>query len=175
MAGEVTFTATEADYIVANLLWTRKARQTRLLGWLAIAGISLAALALALGWATGRTVRDTIADSIWMLIFAAVVIGIRIATPYLIKHQVRTMLTQNVALREPVHCRWTEDAIHFTGSNGTADLPWARLHRWLHDDKVFVFLQTDRLMYVVPTRCLTADQSQDLNTVAEAILGKADR
>lgn len=162
MAGNVTFEATEADYVTANLLWTSRASQTRMLGWLVVAGAALAVIGIALDIWLGRTVLAAIKDIVWVLLFLAILIGIRFATPMMIRRQVKKMMAQNHALKEPVKCWWDEQAINFSGSSGTGNLAWGRLHRWLDNDATFVFLQSDRLMFVLPKRTLTKSQADDL-------------
>lgn len=174
MAREATFTATEADYVAANQLMQAQSGQLRLLWWIGIAAVILAAADIAFRMSVGDLLSRAIADASAIIFFSIIILGIRLMMRRQLPRQVRKMMQQNIALSDPVRCWWTDEAICFAGSNGTANLLWARLHRRLRNDVIFVFLQTDRLMYIVSKRALTTDQAIDLDTVAELKLGKQD-
>lgn len=168
MSNEVTFTATDADYVAANRLWHSRSSRQRWLLWLAIAGFMLAAIYISLRLLGGVSFSGATGEAAPMLVFAAIAFGLRMLTPLTLPRQVRRMMDQNPSLREKMQCRWDDQGIFFSGTNGTADLRWNRLHKWLMDDDTFVFLQTDRMMCVVPRRALDEAQAQSLCSAAVA-------
>jgi hypothetical protein len=168
MAGVVTFAPTREDYIAANRLWNHRKGPGRWLLWLGVAAALFGAANAIFRMILNDHLLSAMSDSLPLILFAilCLVLGpiMRMAVP----RQVERMLAQNAALAEPIECRWTDAAIAFSGTNGNADLAWTRLHEWLADEATFVFLQTDRLMHIVPIRVLSSDQRENLFATATA-------
>ena len=131
--------------------------------WLGLAAVALGVGNIAVQMTRENTFVNALPDTVAILLFAAILIGSLMLTHASIPRQVRAMFKQNSALGEPMHVRWNTQGIYFVGGNGAADLGWKRLHRWLDDEQNFIFLQTARLMFVVPKRALSTIGIDDLS------------
>lgn len=166
MADEVKFVASEADYVAANRAWYVASPIRRWLLWATFAIPLFVAGDYILDVLNGLSPLEAFADSAWLLAAAIALIAVNILIPMLTRSNVRRMMAQNKALRSEVRCCWDTRAVQFFGTNGNADLVWSDLHRWLYDENSFVFLPSDKMMLLLPTRVLSRDQIADLRAIA---------
>ncbi|WEJ98920.1 MAG: YcxB family protein [Candidatus Sphingomonas phytovorans] len=166
MTRDVTFTPSEGDYIAANLAWQARAPHRRWLFWLTLALGVLTTGSILLSLARGLSLMDAVSDSAIMLAALLIFLAHGPVNRLLIPRQVRKMLAQNKALLSPVQCQWSNEAITFSGKSGNSTIDWKDLHRWFSDESSFVFLLSDRLMLLLPTRALSGAQQEDLHMTA---------
>lgn len=168
MSGEVKFTATIDDWVIANVLWYRHTKGRRILMWLGVAAALLFASVTSYNiFIMRRCFPCAVGSMLPVLIFAVLVLVILASSRYTIRWHMRRQFAQRPSMAEPVQFRWSADAIHATARTGTTDQPWTELHRQLRDAHSFVFLLTDQMMLLIPRRVLTAEQAIDLAETAD--------
>ncbi|OQW45006.1 MAG: hypothetical protein A4S16_02405 [Proteobacteria bacterium SG_bin6] len=167
MAGTVTFTPQEADYLAANRALFASHPLRRWAFWLFIVGAILAVADFTSRMVlSGATALEALNDGAVLILFAALCAVLPWIVTRSFPRQIRTMMRQNRALAGPIECTWDEVGVQFTASNGEIRLKWSDLHRWFSDGHGFVFLQTDRMMNILPRRVLSAAQALDLEEIA---------
>ena len=162
----VQFTPTQADYVAANQLWFRRAPARRWTRWLLIAVAILAPIGLVLQVMSGRSLWDAMTDQAAILVFLAVLIALPLINRVLLPRQVRKMFAQRPSMHDPVTVEWDDERITFTARFGTSIQLWSELYRTLVDDRLIVFLLSDRMILPLPRRVLTAEQIGDLQRLA---------
>ena len=108
-----------------------------------------------------------LSDSLPILFFAMVVLGLPWLTTTLIPRQVRKQFAQRPGMADEARYQWTDDVLEGVTRTGTTVQHWSELHRQLRDETAFVFLMTDNMLLLIPRRALTAEQDRDLAATAD--------
>ena len=168
MAGQVTFTPTEADVVAGTRDWYFRAlRQPRMNAAIyiaALAGALLgAAFALQSGAPANRALRAAGVGALAGLLLIAVIL----ITRYLmLPGQARRSFRQNRTTHTAFTYAWTEEGISWTSEASSARIRWADLYRWGEGRSTFLFALSEHGMHFVPRRALSATEAADLRAAA---------
>ncbi|MGB7537568.1 MAG: YcxB family protein [Anaerolineales bacterium] len=58
--------------------------------------------------------------------------------------------------------RFTENSVGSNDERGESTIPWGKYVKWLEDDKVLVLFQTDAMINLIPKRCLSREQMDEI-------------
>jgi hypothetical protein len=58
--------------------------------------------------------------------------------------------------------RFTDEGVACKDQAKESHLPWGKYIKWLEDDVVLVLFQTDVLIHLIPKRCLTLHQAEEI-------------
>ncbi len=170
MAGEVSFTPTESDYVAANRTWLlRELRRPRRIMALSIVTLACAVLGGILATAGDGEISPTATVIVAGLVGAGAMAGIYIYSYALMPRRAGRLYRQQVTLQKPLHYGWSEEGITFRSANGAGSMAWADLHRWTDDRGMFLFFLNDQLFYFLPHRVLGPEQVADLRATATAL------
>ena len=167
MAGEATFTLTEADLVAIG--------RERLRHWLlkpkAIGGhISALGVIFGLGYAflhpcdcVGSTthIRDGLmlagGVTVWLALYYIV---LYFAT---VPWRTRKILREHAAMRAPFAIAWSDDSLAQSSLHGSATFGWADLKCWDRLPSAFLVYYGTRPAFIVPRRALTDEQARGLD------------
>lgn len=173
MAGETSFTFTEADLIVAG--------RERLCRWLfqpksILIHLSALGAMFGLGYAfmepcncvgTGAHARDGLilawAIAAWLFLYYAVYYFATIGW------SVRKTLRDHAAMRAPFTIAWTDEALVHGSLHGTTTYRWEDLAHWGRSASAFLIYYGKRLSFIVPCRALTDKQVNDLDMTLQTV------
>lgn len=168
MSGDVTYTLTSDDYVVA--LKTAFGRSIRrwgaLRGWLIVAA--------ACGVIGGFSALGTV--GVWgkliivcgFLAWGAIMIPLCWGFCYLLlPRQARRLFRQQRSLHSPWTYRWSETGLENEGETGLVRFKWGDLHAWTRGRKVFLFYANDALFYMLPLHALSEAEADELESLLE--------
>jgi hypothetical protein len=165
MAGEVSFTPSESDFVAAQRdYWRSRTRGAR--------GLRLFLVFPAMFALIG--VIDSISEEgslVWNLlgysIGGAVVGGVVFVTWLVIMPAfARRTYRQQRSLHKEFQYGWSEQGLSYRTRYGSGIVPWHELHRWGDGRDTFLFYIHDRLFHFLPRHVLTAEQAEDLRWTA---------
>jgi hypothetical protein len=168
MAGEVTFTLSESDYVAANRDWYLRYLRVRGTKFAAKACGAAALLGALMGF-----IQDGL-DPITMVSFgiACAFIALLI-TPLLYglcyltyPRRARQLYRQHKNLHGPLRYAWSDRELSYDSATGTGSIAWSDLHRWSDGRVSFLFLVTDAMFHFIPKHALGEVEADDLRTVA---------
>lgn len=168
MAGQVTFTPTEADVVAGTRDWFLRAlRQPRMKGAIyvaALAGALLgAAFALQSAAPPAHALRGGGIGALAGLLLIAVILAARWA---MLPGQVLRVFRQNKTIRHPYTYHWTDEGISFESETANAHVAWRDLYRWGEGRSAFLFAVSERGVHFVPRRALSEAEAADLRATA---------
>ncbi len=167
MAGEISFTPSEADYLAANRDWFRRAiRQRRALIWMA----GLVAFSTAIG-ALGSILdgegESPVFTALGFCMLALVLCGLCYFISYLmLPGRVRRIYRQQKSFGQPWRYAWSDKGLDFSSANGTAKLAWSDMYRWSDGPRTFLFFINEQMFYFIPFHLVSPEQSSDLRATA---------
>src|SRR5437868_10925447 len=132
MAGQVTFTPTEADIVAGSRDWFRRMlMQPRIKGacYVAIRAGGLLGAAFALQ-AAGPPERALRAAALGALVGLALFGGILAARWAMLPGQALRAFRQNKTIHHPYTYAWTDEGISFESEAASARVAWRDLYRW---------------------------------------------
>jgi type II secretory pathway component PulM len=158
----VQFQLTEDDLIRANLgvlRWRQRQPKARLIFW----GSAAATLLIALNASRPNT---PLSVGLVVLIFGILLTVIfklfQWFQQFEVKRRVRKTFAQHRSLHHMMDVEWNDADICFAARDSHARRPWEDHVAWSLDEHVVAVFATDNLYHPIPTRALTAEQSQDL-------------
>ena len=168
MAGQVSFTPTEADIVAGTRDWCRRAlRQPRMKGAVygaTFAGALLgAAFALQGGSPPDHALRAAGIGALAGLLLIGTVLALRYA---LLPGQALRSFRQNRTALGEYRYAWTDEGISWESGAGSARILWRDLYRWGEGRSAFLFAVSERGVHFVPRRALSEAEAADLHDTA---------
>jgi hypothetical protein len=168
MAGQVTFTPTEADIVAGSKDWFRRMlAQPRIKGaWYAAVlagGLLGAAFALQAGGPPERAVKAAALGALVGLLLFGGILAIRWA---LLPGQALRAFRQNKTIHHPYTYCWTDEGISWESEAANARVAWRDLYRWGEGRSAFLFAVSERGIHFVPRRVLSEEDAADLRATA---------
>lgn len=75
---------------------------------------------------------------------------------------IRKHFLQLQNLGGPQTFRFTDEGVACKDQAKESRLPWGKYIKWLEDDAILVLFQTDVLIHLIPKRCLTLHQAEEI-------------
>ena len=166
MAGEISFTPSPEDYLAANRDWFR-AMLGRRRYWITLAG------GFSIGFLFGGVVAlpndapEVVGSGIVFGLGVLFVVGLLTAISWaMLPRRTRRMYGQQKSLSRPWHYRWSEEALELNTIHAAVRVPWPDLYRWSDGRRALLFFNSEQTFYFIPLRVLTAEQADDLRSIA---------
>jgi len=168
MAGQVTFTPTEADIVAGSRDWFRRMlMQPRIKGAFYVAMLAGAllgaAFALQAGGPPERALRAAALGALVGLLLFGGILAVRWA---MLPGQALRAFRQNKTIHKPCTYAWTDDELSFESETASARVAWRDLYRWGEGRSAFLFAVSERGIHFVPRRALSEAQAADLRATA---------
>lgn len=145
MAGETTYTATEADSIGAHRDWWRGAvfRRKTAIRYLLIGTIAFAVGAVGLAWDEPDYRIRLLVGAGYALVML-IVLGSCLALGYiLLPRRVRRLYRQTPTSGQEWTFTWSDQALSHSASNGSGRFAWSDYHHWRMGRDAFQFYLND--------------------------------
>lgn len=162
-----TFQYTEADIVDA---WRAQARRNAFMRLIAVAPWIIAAFNLALGgWLWRSQGWDAATPSFaWVLLGVVLIVWNSLGRRLLLPRRARRLLQQQASMREVASIVWHDQHITFVAQNGQTRHAWGDFAQWFESPLSLVLLQSDHVMNIIPKRCLTPAQIDDVRVLLAA-------
>lgn len=163
MAGEVTFTRNEDDFIAAQKEWWRASfRQPKTWRVWAFAAF-MAFLAGASIWGEGTgSVSGWLYYGVVGLALAVAAILLMLGLQYaLIPHKAGKIFDQTASYGRPSILRWNDAGYDEEAVNGSVKFGWADYRAWRDGRNVILLYHNDMLFQYLPHRVLSDDKLAD--------------
>jgi hypothetical protein len=166
VAGEVTFTLTEADYVAANRDWLRGVvlRRRTLVRYSIILAVCflIGVLGAGLYWNQPGW-SDRLIGGLAMIAYIILLIGVIIGSSYLLMpRRAGRLFRQQTAMQKPLGIAWSEDGLIYRSANGAGTYVWSDFHRWSDARSAILIYHTDNLFYIVPHYAIDAAQRAEI-------------
>lgn len=165
MAGQVTFTLTEADIVAGSRDWYRRAlRHPRTKGAFYVATLVGALLGAAFALQGGAPApRAAAFGALAGLASVTIFVAIRYAT---LPGQARRSFRQNRTSHQAFTYAWSDEGFSWVSETSTARIRWPDLYRWGEGRSAFLFAVSERGVHFVPRRALSEAEAADLLATA---------
>jgi hypothetical protein len=168
MAGQVSFTPTEADIVAGSRDWFRRMlMQPRIKGAFYVAvlagGLLGAAFALQAGEPSDRALKAAALGALAGLLAIGAILTMRWL---LLPGQALRSFRQNRTTHSEYTYAWTDEGISWESAASSARIPWRDLYRWGEGRSAFLFAVSERGVHFVPHRALTETEAADLRDTA---------
>jgi hypothetical protein len=166
VAGEVTFTLTEADYVAANRDWLRgvMVKRSSLIRYaLILSGCFLIGVASADFFWNRPDWGDRLIAGAALAAYIAVLLGGIVLSSYLLMpRRAGRLFRQQVAMHKPLGVAWSEDGLVYRSANGAGTYAWGDFHRWRDGRSAILIYHTDQMYYIVPHHAVNDEQRADI-------------
>lgn len=168
MAGQVSFTPTEADVVAGARDWFRRMlmqpRMKAVIYGALLAGALLgAAFALQGGGPAEGALRAAALGALLGLLAIGTILAVRWL---LLPGQALRAFRQNKTVHAAVTYAWTDEGISWESEAASAGVAWRDLYRWGEGRSAFLFAVSERGVHFVPRRALGAAEAADLRATA---------
>lgn len=173
MAGEISFSATAADFVTASRAnYFRQLLSPRFLGRLILILIIALLLMTGLFRLMGEGWRDSLVDGFYSALIAVAGIFLFIGLTFLLlPRRVRRLFRQSKSQHGEVRVQWSDNGCIWHRAGGAQSYAWNDYHRWFFGRGCYLFHLNDQLYQFVPRHLLTATQDTDLReTLARSSL-----
>jgi hypothetical protein len=168
MAGQVTFTPTEADVVAGSRDWFHRAlRQPRMKGAIYIAALAGALLGAAFALQSGAPPEHALRGAGIGALAGLLLIGAILAIRYaMLPGQALRSFRQNRSTHTAYTYAWTDEGISWESEASSARVRWPDLYRWGEGRSAFLFAVSERGVHFVPRRALSEAEAADLRATA---------
>jgi hypothetical protein len=174
MAGEVTFTRGEADYIAAQRdYWAASLRQRKvMIRWGVIVLIAALFTGATFGW--GESLPAQLLWAAGGALYAIVLLGIVVLITHLVlPRRARHIYRQTHGHDRSTTVSWTDQGYSEEMEQGSARLDWRQFHCWCAARSAVLLYHNDLMYRYVPHIALTEAERVDLvDTIARSGLAR---
>jgi hypothetical protein len=164
MAGEVTFTPTEADVVAGAKDWFRRMlMQPRIKGTFYVSTLVGGLLGAAFALQAGKTGDAALrAAALGAVVGLGLFGGILAMRWIMLPGQALRAFRQNKTVHHPYTYHWTDEGLRWESENANARVAWHDLYRWGEGRSAFLFAVSERGVHYVPRRVLSEADAADL-------------
>ncbi|HEX8240544.1 MAG TPA: YcxB family protein [Allosphingosinicella sp.] len=170
MAGEVSFTPSERDYVDANRDWYRTLFKGR-------RGILKLAVPIAVGISLGSFfswIAGEAASSFPYIVFVYAMLGLIVGLMmysflYLtLPRRAARLFRQQKTFQQCFQYMWSDDGITLRTPSSEARYAWSQIYRWADGRTALLLFFNEQIFYFIPRRVLGPEEWADLKAAVES-------